>query len=148
MLLPLPHWDFSCGFLHEKERKCPFASLQHREDRREHKECRRSTLQGEALEEEPLKWGEAGFATVLSFCVQLGALTFPLSHWMLNQLFVWPRAVLGTNALAEGWGKGTNKGFIGTVCLAINSLLQACPHRTNQTTGAAVRLSSTGIGAG
>lgn len=77
--------------------------------------CRRSTLQGGVLGEKLLKRREAVFAGRVLLCkerVAPGLPPLPLSRWMLNQLFVWPHAAQGTNPLAEGWGKATNKGFI------------------------------------
>lgn len=101
---------------------------------------------GDALGEELSKWREAVFASRVLLCqarAAPGLPPLPLSSWMLNQLFVWPRAVQGTNPLAEGWGKGTNKGFaVGMVGLFVNSLLQACAHKANQTAGAALSVSS------
>lgn len=107
-------------------------------------------MPGDALGEELLKWREAVFASRVLLCqarVALGLPPLPLPCWMLNELFVQPRTAQGTNPLAEGWGKGTNKGFIvgmvgWLVGLFANSLLQACAHKANQTTRAALGLSS------
>lgn len=68
--------------------------------------CRRSTLQGDVLEEKLSKWREDVFAGRVLPCqarAAPGLSPLPLSRWMLNQLFVLPCAAQGTNSLAEGW---------------------------------------------
>lgn len=59
-----------------------------------------------------------------------GLSPLPFHCWMLNQLFVLPSSVPGTNSLAGGWGNGINRGFIiGMTCLSTSSLLQACAQK-------------------
>lgn len=72
------------------------------------RECRGSALWGDVLAEELLKWREVIFASrvLCQARAALGLPPLPLYCWMLNQLFVLPSTVPGTNSLAEGWGNG------------------------------------------